>query len=286
MAKVYTGRYFFNRYIEDPFDVTDRGWIHLSSYEPTNPDACFSLPAWLMFMCVSGRDEPWRDRRGRVLRGSVSSTNSYARDDWITIHVWNDGVTLYPETGGTHIKGYEPVKPMGDDFWANVLHAPFPVTLDRGLIAYAACNIGETEWVPFAPLINGRCSAEMLRLMNCFPHKPAFIVYEGHLFVWINLDKWMKAEPEVSYRIPQPYIELEMFRAYRAYYEQLVRELPMPYRGPVRWPDQCDPRFPLSSDPRGAHYGMWLYSGGLTYGEHAYDRGLSQNSVRNRRLNL
>ena len=36
--------------------------------------------------------------------------------------------------------------------------------------------------------------------------------------------------------------------------------------GDIVWPDQCDPRFPLESDPRAAHYGMWVYSGGLSYG--------------------
>lgn len=36
--------------------------------------------------------------------------------------------------------------------------------------------------------------------------------------------------------------------------------------GDIVWPDQCDPRFPLENDPRAAHYGMWVYSGGLSYG--------------------
>ena len=48
--------------------------------------------------------------------------------------------------------------------------------------------------------------------------------------------------------------ELELFRAYKAYYDQLRREVPAPYAGTVAWPDQCDPRFPLSSDPRRANY--------------------------------
>ncbi|MBT1174543.1 hypothetical protein JS530_03295 [Bifidobacterium sp. LC6] len=165
---------------------------------------------------------------------------------------------------------YDPVKPLGPVFWLWVLDAPFPITTDTNLVAYAACSIGETDWVPYAPLINGRCSDEMLRLMNSFPHKPAFIVSGSYLYVWINDTHWGDVEPKVSVHDPQPYIELELFRAYRAYYELLVRELPCPYRGPVSWPDQCDPRFPLSTDPRGAHYGMWIYSGGLTYGEGAY----------------
>ena len=62
------------------------------------------------------------------------------------------------------------------------------------------------------------------------------------------------------------YTELELFRAYRVYYEQLQREIPAPCMGDIVWPDQCDPRFPLENDPRAAHYGMWVYSGGLSYG--------------------
>ena len=284
MARVYTSRHFTRRYVEDPFDDSERGWKSLADYHrPLSMKPSFSMPLWLLYMCVSGRDEPWRNWRGTTKHGPVRVMTLTERDDWLIAGAPN---TTFSWDSRDYSAGYQPVKPLGSYFCANMLKAPFPVTLDEGLIAYAACSIGETEWVPFAPLINGRCSSEMLHLMNSFPHKPAYIVYEGHLFVWINIEHWEHVEPKVSYIYPQPYIELELFRAYRAYYELLVRELPMPYRGPVTWPDQCDPRFPLSTDPRGAHYGMWLYSGGLTYGEHAHGGGLSQNSVRNRRLNL
>lgn len=49
-------------------------------------------------------------------------------------------------------------------------------------------------------------------------------------------------------------LELELFRAYKAYYDQLRHEVPAPYAGVVAWPDQCDPRFPLPGDPRRANY--------------------------------
>ena len=99
------------------------------------------------------------------------------------------------------------------------------------------------------------------------PHKPGFFVYKGYLYAWINRMLQAGREPHVAMHCAlEPYTELELFRAYRVYYEQLQREIPAPCMGDIVWPDQCDPRFPLENDPRAAHYGMWVYSGGLSYG--------------------
>ncbi|MBT1181080.1 hypothetical protein JS531_03665 [Bifidobacterium sp. CP2] len=265
MTRVPAGGRLSFRTREDPFDPEDRGWTYPTGSLRGDAFPGFSLPAWLFYMCVSGRDWPWNDEHGRTKQGNISFPYYRARAGWLI-----DLVMIRPsQSDDVTLEGYVPVKPLGRTFTVWVLKAPFPLTLDRDLIAYGACSIGETEWVPFAPLINGRCSQEMLRLMNMFPHKPAFIIYRGVLHLWINVEHWGDLEPKVSYFQPQPYIELELFRAYRVYYEQLRRELPAPFMGPVGWPDQCDPRFPLPGDPRGAHYGMWIYSGGLTYGENA-----------------
>lgn len=87
--------------------------------------------------------------------------------------------------------------------------------------------------------------------------------------VRVDLNRMLQAgrEPHVAMHCAlEPYTELELFRAYRVYYEQLQREIPAPCMDDIVWPDQCDPRFPLENDPRAAHYGMWVYSGGLSYG--------------------
>ena len=84
-----------------------------------------------------------------------------------------------------------------------------------------------------------------------------------------DLDPGLYGQPDQGSQPPDPardQAELELFRAYRVYYEQLQREIPAPCMGDIVWPDQCDPRFPLENDPRAAHYGMWVYSGGLSYG--------------------
>ncbi|MBT1181081.1 hypothetical protein JS531_03670 [Bifidobacterium sp. CP2] len=268
MARVPAGGRFSFRTCEDPFDYRERGWKRVD--DTAKQLFPFGLPSWLSFMCISGRERPWYDSRGRIKKYGGSLRRKKIRDGWMNGYMQN----LNSARGGraSDQDGYYPVHAsLGGLFFVDILRAPFPVTLDDQLIAYAACSIGETEWVPFAPLINGRCSMEMLRLMNMFPHKPAFIICRGWLYVWVNVEHWRHIEPKVSQLDPQPYIELELFRAYRVYYEQLRRELPAPFMGPVCWPDQCDPRFPLPGDPRGAHYGMWIYSGGLTYGENTLD---------------
>ena len=138
------------------------------------------------------------------------------------------------------------------------VRAPFPLTVDLNLFQYAACSVGELAWTPYADLRNGSCSKRMLDLMNTFPHKPGFFVYKGYLYAWINRMLQAGREPHVAMHCAlEPYTELELFRAYRVYYEQLQREIPAPCMGDIVWPDQCDPRFPLENDPRAAHYGMW-----------------------------
>lgn len=262
MARVREYGTFKFGYVEDPFAWEDRGWIMPGTKEYPVRQRGVPVPSWLFWMCVSGREEPWRNWRGRVPEEALNEIE-YRRDEW---SLWSVSDVQYDSTA-SYGREFVPVDPAVRGLSGKVLAAPFPLTLDVNLVAYAACSIGEAQWVPDAPLVNGRCSVAMLRLMNSFPHKPAFIIAGGRLVVWINVLCWSQVEPKVSYYGPQPYTELELFRAYRAYYEQLRRELPHPYAGPVVWPDQCDTRFPLPTDPRAAHYGMWKYSGGLPYGE-------------------
>ena len=124
------------------------------------------------------------------------------------------------------------------------VRAPFPLTVDLNLFQYAACSVGELAWTPYADLRNGSCSKRMLDLMNTFPHKPGFFVYKGYLYAWINRMLQAGREPHVAMHCAlEPYTELELFRAYRVYYEQLQREIPAPCMDDIVWPDQCDPRF-------------------------------------------
>lgn len=147
---------------------------------------------------------------------------------------------------------------------------------------------------PFNELVNCNCSQAMLSLMNSFRYKPSFILYNGYLYVWVNWQAWKDTEPcysKLSFIEPQPYVELELFRAYKAYYELLQKELPYPFvtngasvgnvdnqsaqsgqpanraahggqpvggaQTPVIvWPDQCAPNFPLPGDPRAKSYGF------------------------------
>ncbi|PLS27733.1 hypothetical protein Uis4E_1419 [Bifidobacterium parmae] len=97
----------------------------------------------------------------------------------------------------------------------------------------------------------------MVELMNGMTMKPGWIVWDGYLHVWVNYLYWRQSmgrrPAHTLFGVSVP-VELALFRAYRAYYEQLRCELPYPYAEPVLWPDQCDPRFPLPSDPRYGAY--------------------------------
>ena len=99
----------------------------------------------------------------------------------------------------------------------------------------------------------------MVWLMNSFRMEPGWIVWNGYLHVWVNSLYWKQlpdANDDFRYAIGgvSATLELELFKAYRVYYEQLRYELSYPYAGPVSWLNQCDPRFPLPSDPRYGAY--------------------------------
>lgn len=141
----------------------------------------------------------------------------------------------------------------------SVLRAPFPITEDTGLKSFSTCSLGHIDDPSFMPPYNGNPSQAMVRLMNSFRMKPGWIVWNGCLHVWVNSLCWKQlpdANDDFRYAIGgvPATLELELFKAYRVYYEQLRCELPYPYAGPVSWPDQCDPRFPLPSDPRYGAY--------------------------------
>ena len=56
MARVYTSRHFTRRYVEDPFDDSERGWKSLADYDrPLSMKPSFSMPLWLLYMCVRAR---------------------------------------------------------------------------------------------------------------------------------------------------------------------------------------------------------------------------------------
>ncbi|WP_034529321.1 hypothetical protein [Bifidobacterium stellenboschense] len=191
------------------------------------------------------------------------------RDGWVAAAC--DSVDRLPggldaSTDGTVSPYYRPVRPMpsvrnreADEAWFAVLRAPFPLTVDSSLTLHSTCSLGHVDDPPFMPPYTGRPSARMVELMNGMAMKPGWIVWDGYLYVWVNRMYWCRlpgADPDLEYLasgLSAP-MELALFRAYRVYYEQLRHELPYPYAGPVLRPDQCDPRFPLPSDPRYGAY--------------------------------
>ena len=87
------------------------------------------------------------------------------------------------------------------------------------------------------PPYNGNPSQAMVRLMNSFRMKPGWIVWNGYLHVWVSSLYWKQlpdANDDFRYAIGgvPATLELELFKAYRVYYEQLRCELPYPYAGP------------------------------------------------------
>ena len=249
--------FFGWRQVDDPYSLEERGWVE----DVGSTGSYYPLPRWLVYMCMGG----WN---GGLYEKHCYCRSAHHRDGW-------DGVVLdseplyYDEFADGGRYRFRSVDPMISRFGLRgvAVRAPFPLTVDLNLFQYAACSVGELAWTPYADLRNGSCSKRMLDLMNTFPHKPGFFVYKGYLYAWINRMLQAGREPHVAMHCAlEPYTELELFRAYRVYYEQLQREIPAPCMGDIVWPDQCDPRFPLENDPRAAHYGMWVYSGGLSYG--------------------
>ena len=256
--------FFGWRQVDDPYSLEERGWVE----DVGSTGSYYPLPRWLVYMCMGGWNEPIRGWTGGLYEKHCYCRSAHHRDGW-------DGVVLdseplyYDEFADGGRYRFRSVDPMISRFGLRgvAVRAPFPLTVDLNLFQSAACSVGELAWTPYADLRNGSCSKRMLDLMNTFPHKPGFFVYKGYLYAWINRMLQAGREPHVAMHCAlEPYTELELFRAYRVYYEQLQREIPAPCMGDIVWPDQCDPRFPLENDPRAAHYGMWVYSGGLSYG--------------------
>lgn len=83
------------------------------------------------------------------------------------------------------------------------------------------------------PPYNGRPFETMVSLMNSFRMKPGYIVWGGYLHVWVNILYWMRESRDLDFRHTVGAVsaveELELFRAYKAYYDQLRREVPAPY---------------------------------------------------------
>ncbi|WP_101622533.1 hypothetical protein [Bifidobacterium parmae] len=226
----------------------------------------FDLPQALFWTAVSGRETPAvGDLGGTMLRPKVPGAGDYwpvgfcERDGWLVMRVDSEDEVVT----NRFIRYYRPVRPMPRYHGRTrhalfaVLRAPFPLTVDSSLTLHSTCSLGHVDDPPFMPPYTGRPSARMVELMNGMTMKPGWIVWDGYLHVWVNYLYWRQSmgrrPAHTLFGVSVP-VELALFRAYRAYYEQLRCELPYPYAEPVLWPDQCDPRFPLPSDPRYGAY--------------------------------
>jgi hypothetical protein len=90
--------------------------------------------------------------------------------------------------------------------------------------------------------------------MNKYRHKPSILIFRGYLYLWVNMWMWVQIESEGDAVEMSPSLELELFQAYRELFTRLHGEVRDPAPLPTRWPDQCWPGFPVSSDPRAAAY--------------------------------
>lgn len=230
----------------------------------THPRAEFDLPLALFWTAVSGLDAPARrDLGGMLLKPRIPWAASYWpvsfcwRDGWIILE---DMSSINNDSSSRYMTYYRPVRklPNKRDAMLHVLRAPFPLTTDKVFTAFSTCSLGHVDDPAFMPPYNGRPSETMVSLMNSFRMKPGYIVWGGYLYVWVNILYWMRESRDLDFRHTVGAVsaleELELFRAYKVYYDQLRREVPAPYAGTVTWPDQCDPRFPLPGDPRRANY--------------------------------
>lgn len=257
----------------NPVHWANRGWFDSSvSIIPgtirkgfgTHPRMEFDLPLALFWTAVSGRDAPvCSDLGGTILKPKVPGAASYWpvtfcwRDGWIIL---NDMSSINNTSSTRHMAYYHPVRglPNKRDALLHVLRAPFPITTDRAFTAFSTCSLGHTNDPTFMPPYNGRPSQVMVNLMNSFRMKPGYIIWGGYLHVWVNILYWMRESSDPDFHRTIGAVsaveELELFRAYKAYYDQLRREVPAPYTGVVTWPDQCGPCFPLPNDPRRVNY--------------------------------
>ncbi|KFI96121.1 hypothetical protein [Bifidobacterium stellenboschense] len=259
--------YALNNPATNPHHWMNRGWHDVVATADGDPFK-FDLPRALFWTAVSGREKPaGNDHGGTLMHPWISWKGS---ERWNTYYLCNDMewklLSMYSYRRNMYQQLYRPVRLMprtgfdnGRDARFAVLRAPFPLTSDSSLTLHATCSLGHVDDPPFMPPYTGRPSARMVELMNGMAMKPGWIVWDGYLHVWVNYLYWSKRygaqwKGTEQLGVPVP-VELALFRAYRVYYEQLRHELPYPYAGPVSWPDQCDPRFPLPSDPR---YGAYV----------------------------
>ncbi|MBT1181095.1 hypothetical protein JS531_03740 [Bifidobacterium sp. CP2] len=248
-----------------------RGWTsQLEVTSPTYafPTLAFDLPWSLFWMAVSGSDVP----TGKVTDDTLRHMRSHDAT-WIQpTFCWRDDGWMVMSIDSFHrtsfTRWFKPVRPLPDQgigFFEQgrstalyVMRAPFPLTLDTSITLHSTCSLGHVDDPPFMPPYCGNPSSRMIELMNSVPAKPGYIVWNGFLHVWFNHLLWDQADTAPKRLLDTMAVsapaELILFRAYKLYYEQLRRELPQPYEGPIVWPDQCDPRFPLPGDPRYSAY--------------------------------
>jgi hypothetical protein len=235
-----------------PYLMMHRGWERYSGGKQTFPWEWF-------YMVVAGRDIPVRNRKSlndiKLRKGIVQSGVIMQRDGWMETDYMNCPYydCTYP-TDSYYPVG-DPQEFKDNDFLINMLRAPFPVTCDEGLVAYASVNIGSLrDWRPYNTLLNGSASCEVVDLMNKYRHKPSILIFRGYLYLWVNMWMWVQIESEGDAVEMSPSLELELFQAYRELFTRLHGEVRDPAPLPTRWPDQCWPGFPVSSDPRAAAY--------------------------------
>jgi hypothetical protein len=230
----------------------NRGWEYGMGAEQTFP--------WeLFYMVVAGRDSPVRNRKSlrdvKLWDGLVPSGRVWRRDGWVGSYYMNSPYYDSPYPTYSYYPVGDSQEFKDDEFSVKTLRAPFPLTLDEGLVAYASVSIGSVrDWRPYNTLLNGSASREVVDLMNKYRHKPSILIFRGYLYLWVNTWLWHKIEPEPGVLEISPSLELELFQAYRELFTQLHGEVRDPAPLPVRWPDQCWPGFPSPSDPRAAAY--------------------------------
>jgi hypothetical protein len=211
------------------------------------------------YMVIAGRDVLVRNRKSlrdvRNWNGWIRSGHLMRRDGWIETLYTNAPYYDNPYPTDSYYPVGDPQEFKDNDFVIKMLRAPFPLTLDEDLVAYASVSIGSVrDWRPYNTLLNGGASREVVDVMNRYRHKPSFFVFQGYLYLWVNMWTWNKVEPDDSDIELTPSQELELFQAYRELFTQLHGEVRDPAPLPVRWPDQCWPGFPSPSDPRAAAY--------------------------------
>ena len=175
-----------------------------------------------------------------VWRGSDDNNQAYFRDDgWFMGFIKNTadgGLISCRGYGKNYAEAYRLMKYLRPFYFfeAAVLVSPWQLTTATDFLQYGAVDFGNPDdWAPVEPLRVGTASAEMVRIMNGFRHKPSFVVSGGRLYALVNFHYWLILEhPELGkdpgWDDPSLEIEQELFAFYTAAWNQLQTEVPGP----------------------------------------------------------